>query len=365
MTGKDSNIRVVVVDDSPTASGMLVAILEGAEGIEVVGIGKNGEEGVRLVKRLKPDVVTMDIVMPVMDGLEATKHIMNDQPTPIVIISSSVSRAELHSTFDAIATGALTMVRKPGLNDPKAVEEVIKTVRLMATVPTVRRRDADMPRPRPPAFDVKSDKIDPKYEKDKAYTLLKDKRAKNIKIIGIVASTGGPSALSNILKPLPADFKIPIVIIQHVANGFSMGLSDWLDGETELIVRLAGHGELLEKGKVLVGQENYHLQVSKIGFVELFKGKPDRGFMPSGNHLLHSLSLSYGRRTLGIILTGMGRDGAKGMGELHKMGGITVAQDERSCVVFGMPQVAIEQKSVDYIMNPSQIGQTLAALYSK
>lgn len=346
-------IRVVVIDDSPTACELLVAILQGAEGIQVIGVGHTGEDAVRLTKRLRPDVVTMDVRMPKMDGLEATRHIMSEVPTPIVIVTgSNVMRAEANLTFEALRAGALTVVSKPGLADPETCDKVVQTVRLMSEVPVVhhwgRRRSGA-----------------PAGRGEEAVALLSPREADHqgrVQMIGIAASTGGPAALATVLGALPADFPVPILVVQHVTRGFVAGLAEWLNGETPLHVGLASHGDIPQPGTVLLAPDDYHMQVNARGVVELCREPPYRGLRPSANYLFRSLARAYGPRAVGVVLTGMGDDGAEGLEMLHQAGGLTLAQDEQSCVVYGMPHEAVARNAVDHVLSLDQIALTLGQL---
>lgn len=362
VTKRNEPIRVVVVDDSPAASDLLVSILERADGIEVVGVGRNGRDAVRLTKRLRPDVVTLDIIMPVMDGMEATMKIMSEVPTPIVVVTATMTKVDIIPTFNALSEGALSMVKKPGITDPEGQAEVVKTVRLMAGVPTVRVWDKNkskrLDRPVEPPSGLTAEK-DASELTALVREVFEDRSPYSIKVAGIASSTGGPGTLVEIFKELPGDFRIPILVVQHVTDGFSAGLADWLDGETELSVGLASHGKKILPGTVLIAPDDYHSRVTKHGTIELSKGHPHKGFRPSGNHLLSSLAKTYGSQAMGIILTGMGDDGATGLSELHEAGGLTIAQDEQSCVVFGMPREAIFLDAVDHVLSPNQIAETL------
>lgn len=368
VTKRNEPIRVVVVDDSPAASDLLVSTLQSADGIEVVGVGRNGRDAIRLTKRLRPDVVTMDIIMPVMDGMEATMRIMSEVPTPIVVITATMTKVDIIPTFNALSEGALSMVKKPGLIDPEGRTEIVKTVRLMAEVPTVRLWDKKKPKSlseqREPSPGLATEK-----EASKLTALVREvfegRSPFSIKVAGIASSTGGPGILVEILKQLPGDFRVPILVVQHVTDGFSAGLADWLDGETELSVGLASHGEKIRAGTVLISPDDYHTRVTKNGTIELFKGQPYKGFRPSGNHLLSSLAETYGSQAMGIILTGMGDDGSNGLRDLHEAGGLTIAQNEQSCVVFGMPREAILLNSVDHVLSPNQIAETLMQIIAQ
>ncbi len=354
LKAKGSPIRAIVVDDSPTAQKLLVTILQKAEGIQVVGVGADGEEAVRLTKRLRPDVVTMDVRMPKMDGLEATRRIMRGTPTPIVVVTADLMQADMNLTFEALRAGALTAVGKPGLADTETCEKIIRTVKLMAEVPVVHHWDRREWRPPealeaspPPAFPTQA-------------TPLAEKRAEeNVHMVGIASSTGGPATLAKILGRLPADLAVPILIVQHVTNGFVAGLAEWLDGVTPLHVGLASHGETPRAGSILLAPDDYHVRVNAKGIIELYKGTPYKGLRPSANDLFHSLARTYGPQAVGVVLTGMGDDGVEGLLALRQAGGLTLAQDEQSCVVYGMPREAVARDAVDQVLSLDQIAPAL------
>ncbi|MFL7791863.1 MAG: chemotaxis-specific protein-glutamate methyltransferase CheB [Anaerolineae bacterium] len=351
---KRSVIRAIVVDDSPTAQKLLVTILQEAEGIEVVGIGKDGEDAVRLAKRLRPDVVTMDVRMPKMDGLEATRRIMHETPTPIVIVTADLMQADMNLTFEALRAGALTVVGKPGLADTETCTKVIQTVRLMADVPVVHHWDRREWRP-PEALET----MHPSAPAKTPVPPAKRDVQQRIQMIGIASSTGGPATLAKILGQLPADFPVPILVVQHVTNGFVSGLAEWLDSVTSLHVGLASHGEMPSPGTILFAPDDYHIQVNGQGIVELYKGPPYKGLRPSANYLFHSLARAYAHRVMGVVLTGMGDDGAEGLLAIRQAGGLTLAQDEQTCVVYGMPREAVALDAVDQVLPLDQIAQAL------
>ena len=354
---KKEGIRVVVADDSPSARELLVALLQNSEGFQVVGVASNGEEAVRLTKRLRPDVVTIDIVMPKMDGLTATRRIMREVPTPIVVITASLMRADVDLTFEALQAGALTVVRKPGLNDPETCERVIQTVRLMSEVHVVHhwgrseRQHAGRTKEAVPLqASIESQLVDRVRKHHKA------------QVVGIASSTGGPAALAKVLRALPADFPVPILGVQHITRGFASGLADWLNGETALRVVIAGHGDTPRSGHFLLAPDDYHMQVNVWGVIELNREPPYKGLRPSANHLFRSLARNYGPRAVGIVLTGMGDDGAEGLEALHQAGGLILAQDEQSCVVYGMPREAVVRSAADLVLSPDEIGSALGHL---
>jgi two-component system chemotaxis response regulator CheB len=357
---KPGPIRVVVVDDSPTVRELLVSLLQNAPDIQVVGVAADGEEAVRLTKRLRPDVVTMDVFMPNMDGLEATRRIMRQAPTPIVVVTATLKRHDVDLAFESLKSGALTAVCKPSLSDTASCDQIVQTVRLMADVPVVHRWG----RYEGPSLTLKETspataKTVPSPQARRKSPLPSTKVRRRVEIIGIASSTGGPAALVKVLGKLPASYPAPILVVQHVTRGFTDGLAQWLDGETPLRVRVAAHGDALAPGHVLVAPDDHHMQVNQRGNVKLSQEPPYKGLRPSANFLFNSLAYTHGSKALGIVLTGMGDDGAEGMTALHQAGGLTIAQDEESCIVYGMPREAVARKAVDLVLPLDQISTVL------
>lgn len=339
-------LRVVVVEDSPVARDLLVEILNGADDLTVVGEARNGEEGVQLVRELKPDVVTMDVQMPGMDGYEATREIMIVQPTPIVVISGSNDSPDAEKSMNSLQAGALTVIGKPSSPSSPDFEtsarQVIETVRTMSRVKVVRQR-----RPRTSTPDAAT-----------VQTELPGSGS-SARIVAIAASTGGPQTLHEILSLLPADFPLPIVCVQHISDGFTAGLVTWLNGLVSMRVQVATHGEVLTPGTVYFAPEQYHLEVAANHTLVLSDQPPVGGFRPAASVLFDSVARSYGPQAIAIILTGMGRDGVDGLKALKQCGVHIVAQDEESCVVFGMPKAAIEEGLVSAVLAPSAIAAGL------
>lgn len=329
--------RVLIADDSAVMRRLLLTSLDEPD-LRVVGQAKDGAEAVRLCVSLRPDVVIMDINMPVLDGLEATKRILQQDSVPIIVLSGYVNEPASQMAFEAIRAGALAVVAKPtGPDEPeyrRMHDELVKAVRSLAGVKVPRRRlgrtgpIAPMPARHTPT---------------------------HVRAVALVASTGGPAALHYILRRLPARFPAPILIVQHMTRGFTPGLVDWLSNDARLEVRLAQAGELPQPGQVLFAPDDSHLSLDSSGFVSLTDDEAIDGHRPSGTVLLRSVARAYGAQSIGIVLTGMGTDGAVGLLDLRQAGGQTFAQDEASCVVYGMPRAAVSLGAAQEVLSLERI----------
>lgn len=337
-------VKVLIVEDSSVVRQLLVHILEADTEICVIGTASNGQEALEFIKKEKPDVITMDIVMPVMDGLEATRRIMETDPVPIVVISASWNVTELDKTFLAIQAGALSVIEKPvGLKDPKFDErskEIIRTVKTMSEVKLVTRIRALNGKAPSSASAGKSAGF---------------KRPDDPGIIAIGASTGGPPILKEILSGLPKDYPIPLAIVQHITPGFLPGLAGWLTTSTGFPVKVAAHGEQAVPGCAYLAPDDSHLGVLKNLCLEHVKSEPENGMRPAVSFLFRSVARNLGAASVGILLTGMGRDGADGLKLMRDSGAVTVAQEGESCVVNGMPGEAVRIGAACEVMSPGRI----------
>ena len=336
--------RVLVVDDSPASRRLLTHVLGRDPDITIAGEAANGSEAVRLTARLKPDLVTMDVQMPVMDGFEATRRIMRETPTPILMISA-VQPDEVAWSFKAIEAGALTVLAKPpGPLSPQfeaAAGALVRTVKELAQVRVVTRR---LPRTHPSAAGRPTG---PRAE---------------VKVVAIGASTGGPAALAKVVSGLPAGFSVPVLVVQHIGGGFDRGLVEWLDGVGRLPVTLAAQGRTVEPGTIYVSPHDRHLGISRAGRILLSDAPPIGGHRPSATHLFHSVASAYGPNAVGVIMTGIGTDGCEGMRVLRQMGGTVLAQDRESCVVYGMPRAVVDAGLADHVVDVDALAEVIAGL---
>jgi two-component system, chemotaxis family, protein-glutamate methylesterase/glutaminase len=343
-------IRVLIVEDSRVAQEFLIYIFSSDPEIQVVGVAENGLEAMDMVSLKRPDVITMDIHMPIMDGYEATRKIMETVPTPIVIVSSSTRSKEVSSTFRAMEAGALAVILRPsGIGHPDHDQtsiELIRTVKTMSEIKVVRRA--------------------PEKTKEKAglhaavpqapETLL------DIKVIAIGASTGGPPALQKILSGLPRELPFAILIVQHIAKGFVAGFAEWLGNSSSFPVHIASHGAHPLPGHVYIAPDGFHMEIEANSRIILNDRAPENGLRPSVAALFRSVAQILGPRAVGVLLTGMGRDGVEELKAMKERGAITIAQDKESSVVHGMPGEAIKINAASYILPVENIAEFIRVL---
>jgi two-component system chemotaxis response regulator CheB len=346
-----AKIKVLIVEDSPTARELLLHVLSGEPDLQVAGIAHNGEEAVAAVKRERPDVVTMDLQMPRLDGYAATRAIMESCPVPIIVVSNTIDQNEVATSFHALEAGAVMALGKPaGPGHPEyetRAHELVTAIRLMSEIKVVRR--------------LARKKV--RDEQVTAAPVLFPPRT--VRVVGIGASTGGPLVLQRILRALPGNFPAPIFIVQHMADGFINGLAEWLDQSCALTVRLAQQNLVAQPGHVYIAPDSNQLGVYSSGRMWLANRQATDGFCPSVSHLFSSLAQAYGAQAVGVLLTGMGEDGAAGLKLLHDQGALTIAQDEQSSVVFGMPAEAIRLNAVERVLSPAEIPPVLLAAFGQ
>ncbi len=345
-------INVLVVDDSEVIQQFLVHLLSSDPDIQVVGVANSGLEALKMAEKKRPNVITMDVHMPVMDGYEATRAIMESFPTPIVIVSGSLQVKEMENSFKLIEAGALAVVvRPPGIGHPDyktARDNLIKTVKLMSEVKVVRRfpgQSATRPKKTP--------------NRPKAFVKTRD-----IQLVAIGASTGGPIILQAILSKIPKELSVPVLIVQHIAKGFTNGFRDWLALSSNIPLSVAVDGENLLPGNAYIAPENYQMGITRDLKIKLQKLPPENGMCPSVDFLFRSVTEMVGSKAIGVLLTGMGKDGAKELRNMKKNNAVTIVQDEASCIVFGMPGEAIKIGAADHILPPEKIVAALSDILS-
>jgi two-component system chemotaxis response regulator CheB len=344
-------IRVLLVDDSASVRAVLKRYFRKTRDIEVVGEAADGEQAVRMVIDLQPHVVVMDLQMPVLDGYEATERIMESRPTPIVVLSSRANRNQMQTAFEAMRRGALEVLPKPEDTPSwqQLAESLPETVRTVSGARTLRRARTRPPVPTAPIP-----------------TPAGASRERELKWVAIGASTGGPAAIRELLDEVPADAPVGFLIVQHIASGFELGFADWLNKELPFDVRLATDGEVLRRGAVRLAPGGFHLRLESGGTLSLdHHTPPRRGHRPSVDEMFRSCAEHCPGEVAGVLMTGMGADGVDGLLALRQAGGITLAQDEASSVVFGMPRVALERGAADIALPPRGLARALARLWAK
>lgn len=342
-------IRVLLVDDSPIALHILQRLLSSAPGIQVVGTAANGKEALDLLPELNPDVICTDLHMPVMDGLELTRAVMNRYPRPILVVSVSVE-PNSPNIFRLLEAGALDIYPKPRAileaDQDKLAKELASKIRILAGVHVFRRTTAALRPPPAPA---------PRFQP--SHTRLR--------MVVIGASTGGPQALREILAHLPRDFPVPVVCVQHIGSDFLGEMVTWLAEVSPLPVRKAVQGEQPQAGVVYFAREDAHLGFDTSGRFDLIQAPVCDGHRPSVTLTLRAAAHCFGAAVVGVLLTGMGRDGANGMADIAAAGGVTIAQDEASSVVYGMPKAAVELGAALHVLPIEQIAPALVGLVKR
>ncbi|HEX7645282.1 MAG TPA: chemotaxis-specific protein-glutamate methyltransferase CheB [Burkholderiaceae bacterium] len=351
-----SRLRVLVVEDSLTVRRRLCEVLEAEPDLEVVGEAEDGQRAIELCLALKPDVITLDMMLPVMSGLAATEYLMAYCPTPILVVSSSVNRGELFKTYEALAAGAVEVMEKPRPNEPEGEWErqfvsMVKIVARVKVVTHLRGRRAPHP-----AQVGNGHALAAQEAAAKPHDLRGPCR-----LIAIGTSTGGPGALVEVLRALPPNFRIPILFVIHISEPFGSTFADWLDSQTEHRVHIAYDGEDVPRNGVVMAPPNRHLIVRDRKLL-LSDGPERHSCRPSVDVLFDSVAREYGATAAAAILTGMGQDGARGLLAVREAGGLTVAQDEASSVVYGMPREAAQIGAAQKVLPLSEIGAALASL---
>lgn len=354
----ERRLRVLVVEDSLTVRRRLCQALAADPSMEVVGEAQNGQRGIELCQTLRPDVMTLDMHMPIMTGLSATEYVMAHCPTPILIVSASTNRGELYKTYDALAAGAVDVLEKPRGDDSNDSwdQRFRAAVRMVARIKVITHLRARL-RPGTRPLQPEARRALPSSRP------MTSDRAPSIIALG--ASTGGPSALVAVLKDIPPHLPLSVLLVLHIDEPFGSAFAEWLSDQTPHAVRFAQGNEPLEghSSRVLMAPPGRHL-IAESGHLQLSDGPERHSCRPSIDVLFESLARAAGSRCAAALLTGMGRDGAAGLLELRQAGGVTVAQDEETSIVYGMPREAALLGAASHVLPLAEIGRFLAGLAS-
>lgn len=356
-------IRVLLVEDSPVALIILKRILASSKDIAVVGTARSGTEALALIPKLQPDVICTDLHMPHMNGLEFTGEVMANFPKPILVISASVQVEDTYNVFQLLNAGAVDVFPKPktGLASDyqEASTELIHKIKVLAGVKVfTKHRRGEVKASAPPINEPPTTKgvnasvgvSATRKTNISSIQTTPENRHRSIRVVVIGASTGGPQALHTLLTQFSPQFPVPIICVQHISEGFLRGLVNWLDCQCSLSVKIAQAGDLPQRGNVYFAPEGRHLEIDRNGRFLYSSAPALGGHRPSVTVTMKSVANFYGSHSLAVLLTGMGRDGAEGMLEIAQLGGLTVAQSEESCVVFGMPREAIALGATRHIL---------------
>lgn len=367
-------IRVLVVDDSPSVRAVLRRFFSWTEDLRVVGEAGDGEEAVQRALELSPDIILMDLLMPGMDGYEATEQIMRRRPTPILVLSAKANRDQVKTAFEATRRGAVDVLPKPEDTDswrsmaetlPQMIREIVYSGH--PPLPRSQRMATAEPAPSAPpregrAAAIPSPAAPPPVDEDE----VEEVPPRNLRWIAIGASTGGPAAVCDLLAALGTRLPVTVLVVQHIAPGFELGLVDWLSNELPLEVRVARHGEVPPPGVVRMAPPGAHLHLTAEGSLELDTETPPwRSHRPSVDELFFSCARTDPTRVAAALLTGMGTDGVQGLSQLRHAGALTYVQNEATAVVYGMPRAALERGAARAALPPDGIGRRIAGHWGR
>ncbi|NTW00161.1 MAG: chemotaxis-specific protein-glutamate methyltransferase CheB [Oscillochloris sp.] len=365
----DQPLRILIVDDSAMMRRLIRSMIDSDPELTVVGEAANGREALARVAELRPNLIILDVRMPVMDGVETTRQIMAYQPTPILVLTASLSRYDIDITFEMLGAGALDVMEKPQLNDSAALERarlaLARKIKLLSRVKVVthlrgRRKqhaklsmvNGELAQPGATGASAKAGTTStPTRPPFTIYHLA-------FPVVVIGASTGGPRIVQQILAGLPKGYGAAVLVVQHIAQGFSAGMVEWMAHSSTLPIVLAEPGITLQPGHVIVAPDRADLLLNSDGRLKL-STHPLLIQRPAIDITMQSVAEMCGPLATGVLLTGMGRDGALGMLSIRRAGGYTIAQDEASCTIFGMPKAAIDLGAAQEILSPDKIVEAL------
>jgi two-component system chemotaxis response regulator CheB len=345
--------RVLVVEDSPTVRQRLADILASDPEVELIGEAEDGKRAIEICQQCRPDVITMDMMLPVMSGFSATEYIMAHCPTPILVVSASINRGELFKIYDALAAGAVDVLEKPTGTEAEGAWEqrFLSTLKLVARIRVITHPRARLAGLSRPAIEARPQASEP------------DRPGRKYDLVAIGASTGGPAAIVDILRGLPAEFRLPILLVLHINEPFGTAFADWLDAQTSRRVAYPADGAPLASaiGRVVMAPAGRHL-VLRDGRLHLSADSERHSCRPSVDVLFESVARECGPSAAACLLTGMGKDGAAGLLKIRAAGGMTIAQDETTSVIYGMPREAAMLGAAIHVLRLPDIGPRLAAL---
>jgi two-component system chemotaxis response regulator CheB len=338
-------IKVLIVDDSKLAVKNISDILESDPDISIIGSASGGDKAISMIAEDLPDVITMDINMPGMDGFAATKRIMEISPIPIIIVSGAYNKENVSLSFRAVEAGALAIIEKPAAIEShdylRERTDFINLVKLISKIKVKKPKGASL------------------SLKEKSKTDVKITLKSVIEIIAVGASTGGPPALQKFLTELGSEFTLPILIVQHIAKGFSEGFAQWLSDTCGLKFKIPADGEKIAGGTVYIAPDNFHMGVDGKGCIVLDNGPQIKNLKPAVAYLFNSVAEAYGAKAIGVLLTGMGRDGAEELKIMKDRGAVTFAQDQESSIVYGMPGEAVKIGAAVFVLPPDEIADRI------
>lgn len=345
-------VRVLVVDDSAFTRKIISDMLNSDPDIEVVGIARDGRMGVEKALNLKPDVITLDVEMPVMNGLEALEIIMREIPTPVVMLSA-LTQEGAATTLQALEMGAVDFVPKPSGSIVLSVDEIHDILLEKVKIAAKARVRPGKVRYRAERLRMRSERLGLKRE-------MRPRKAEEpCPVVVIGTSTGGPSALNRVLPDLPSHIPAGILVVQHMPPGFTGSLAARLNDACAIEVKEAEEGDRIERGKALLAPGGHHMIVRASGKVRLSHAPPRNGVRPAIDNTMESAVDIYGNKLIGVVLTGMGRDGMEGMAAIKASGGKTIAEHESTCVIYGMPRAVIEKGLADVIVPLHEVGNAI------
>ncbi len=340
-------IRVLIADDSAFMRKVITDLVDSDPELQVISAARNGEHALELIANLNPDVITLDLEMPKLNGLETLKEIMRVSPKPVVMISH-LTQEGAATTLNCLDAGAMDFIPKPSgsisLDFAKVAEDLTEKIK-MAYYNFKPGIITSTPRPRVETIPTSSLNL-----------------ARRDMVVALGTSSGGPRALKEVIPLLPANFPAGMVIVQHMPAGFTRSLADRLNSESKIRVKEAEDGDRIEPGLALLAPGNFHLEIEQGGVIRLNQKPQLWGVRPCVDYMMETIAPLYGERVIGVILTGMGRDGANGMASIKKYGGQTIVQDEETCLVYGMPRAAAERGLADHILPLQDIAHKIVQL---